>query len=127
MWKRRVSAEFRGNRSKLCKNCAFPQNLHTRKLGEILLFCVISENTFLKFSTYDGKVFLLVLLFSKVPLPIFQLLNDIHCHINLLVYSLHFVIASHSSTSYPGAYFLYKKKIFNIFNCIFLFVVNIIF
>ena len=26
------------NRPKLCGNCAFPQNFHTRKLGEITVF-----------------------------------------------------------------------------------------
>ena len=33
-----VSAYFRAIRSKLCGNCAFPQNLHTKKLGEITVF-----------------------------------------------------------------------------------------
>ena len=29
---------FRANRPKLCGNCAFPQNFHTRKLGQIRYF-----------------------------------------------------------------------------------------
>ena len=33
-----VSAEFRAIRPNLCGNCAFLQNFHTRKLGEILVF-----------------------------------------------------------------------------------------
>ena len=33
-----VSAEFWANRPKLCGNCAFPKNFHTRKLGEITVF-----------------------------------------------------------------------------------------
>ena len=33
-----VSAKFRANRPKLCGNCAFPQNFHTKKLGEITIF-----------------------------------------------------------------------------------------
>ena len=35
LWKRTVFVEFRANRPKLCENCAFLQNFHTRKLGEI--------------------------------------------------------------------------------------------
>ena len=38
MWKGTVSAYFRANHSKLCRNCAFPQNFHTRKLDEIAVF-----------------------------------------------------------------------------------------
>ena len=37
-WKHTVSAEFRAIRPKLCRNSAFPQNFHTRKLGEITGF-----------------------------------------------------------------------------------------
>ena len=33
-----VSAEFRANHPKLCRNCAFPHNSYTRKLGEISVF-----------------------------------------------------------------------------------------
>ena len=33
-----VSAEFRANRPKLCGNCAFEQNFHTMKVGEIWVF-----------------------------------------------------------------------------------------
>ena len=33
-----VTTEFRAIRPKLCGNCAFPQNFHTRKLGEITVF-----------------------------------------------------------------------------------------
>ena len=33
-----VSAEFRAIRPKLCGNCAYPQNFHTKKLGEIAVF-----------------------------------------------------------------------------------------
>ena len=29
------------NRPKLCGNCAFPQNVHTRKLGEITVFFAV--------------------------------------------------------------------------------------
>ena len=37
-WKGTVSTEFPSIRPKLCRNCAFPQNFHTRKLGEISTF-----------------------------------------------------------------------------------------
>ena len=30
-------------RPKLCGNCSFPQNLHTRKLGEITVFYVVCK------------------------------------------------------------------------------------
>ena len=36
-WKA-VSPQFRAIRPKLCRNCAFPQNFHTRKLGGITEF-----------------------------------------------------------------------------------------
>ena len=35
-------AQFRANRLKLCGNCAFPQNFHTRKLDEELVFFAVS-------------------------------------------------------------------------------------
>ena len=37
LWKDTVSAKFQ----KLCGNCAFPQNFHTRKLGEITWFFAV--------------------------------------------------------------------------------------
>ena len=37
LWKNTVSAKFRANCPKLCRNCAFPQNFHTKKLGEIMV------------------------------------------------------------------------------------------
>ena len=33
----------KANRSKLCGNCAFPQNFHTRKSGEITVFFAVSS------------------------------------------------------------------------------------
>ena len=41
LWIRTVSAKFQANRPNLCKNCAFPQNFHSRKLSEILVFCAV--------------------------------------------------------------------------------------
>ena len=41
LWKGTVSAVVSANRPKLCRNCAFPQNFHTKKLGEIALFYVV--------------------------------------------------------------------------------------
>ena len=38
VWKRSEKAHFWANRPKLCGNCEFPQNIHTKKLGEIRLF-----------------------------------------------------------------------------------------
>ena len=41
LWKGTVSAEFRVIRLKLCGNCAFPQNFHISKLGEITVFFAV--------------------------------------------------------------------------------------
>ena len=41
LWKRKVSAEFQVLNSKLCGNCAFPINFHTRKLGAISVFYAV--------------------------------------------------------------------------------------
>ena len=41
LWKGIVSAQFRAKRPKLCGNCAFPQNIHARKLGEITVFFAV--------------------------------------------------------------------------------------
>ena len=35
--------EFRVDRLKICGNCAFPQNFHTRKLGEISVFYAVQK------------------------------------------------------------------------------------
>ena len=51
-WKRRVSAEFRAIRSKLCRNCAFSQNFHTRKLNEISVF----DTSFYRVDYMYGKL-----------------------------------------------------------------------
>ena len=34
--------QFRAIRPKLCGNCAFPQNFHTRKSGKIMVFFAVS-------------------------------------------------------------------------------------
>ena len=46
LWKGTVSAEFRANRLKLCENCAFLQNFHIKKLGEITIFFAMSGSAF---------------------------------------------------------------------------------
>ena len=46
MWKfcgKTVSSECRANCPKLCGNCAFPQNFHTRKSSEIMEFYAVEE------------------------------------------------------------------------------------
>ena len=43
LWKGTVSAEFRANHPKLCGNCSFPQNFHTRKFGEISVFYAVEK------------------------------------------------------------------------------------
>ena len=44
LWKCTVATEYRVIRRKLCGNCAFPQNFHTRKLVEITVFCAVLMN-----------------------------------------------------------------------------------
>ena len=46
-----VSAEFRANRPKHCGSCVFPQNFHTRKLGEIKVFTQCMEKIPVKSKT----------------------------------------------------------------------------
>ena len=43
LWKGTVSEQFRANCPKLCKNCAFWQNFHTRKVGKILVFFAVLD------------------------------------------------------------------------------------
>ena len=38
LWKVTVFAQFWANYPKVCGNCAFSQNFHARKLGEIMVF-----------------------------------------------------------------------------------------
>ena len=46
--------------SKLCGNFAFPENFHTRKLGEITVFYAVTSNVSQKvFSTIMAKLLLL--------------------------------------------------------------------
>ena len=41
VWKFCGKAQFPNSFGKLCRNCAFPQNFHTRKLGEITVFSAV--------------------------------------------------------------------------------------
>ena len=45
MWKSSVSVGFRAIHPKLWGNLAFPQNAHTRKLGEIYALWITSSST----------------------------------------------------------------------------------
>ena len=50
-----ASAKFRAIRPKLCGNCSFPQNFHTRKLGETTVFYEVNGIGSLLFKhTFDG-------------------------------------------------------------------------
>ena len=46
LWKDAASAHFWENRTKLWVSCVFPQNSHTRKLGEIAVFLTMWAKTF---------------------------------------------------------------------------------
>ena len=48
-------------RPKLCGNCAFPQNFHTRKLGEIVIFHSFSDLIDLLLWMLQGLIFVSVL------------------------------------------------------------------
>ena len=41
LWKDTVSGDSPETMRKLCGNCAFPQNLHTMKLGKITVFYAV--------------------------------------------------------------------------------------
>ena len=41
LWKCIASTEFWTNCTKICGNCAFPQNFHKRKLGEIMVIYAV--------------------------------------------------------------------------------------
>ena len=56
LWKRTVFAEFWANHPKLRGNCAFPQNLHTRKLGEITVFCAGQDKYWRNSDDVDHKL-----------------------------------------------------------------------
>ena len=43
MWKDTVSAQFLVIRPKPCRNCAFPQNFHTLKIGKITVFYAVEQ------------------------------------------------------------------------------------
>ena len=43
LWKRTVISEFRVICPKLYENCAFPQDFHTRKLGETMVFYAVTS------------------------------------------------------------------------------------
>ena len=42
LWNTTVSAWFRATRPKLCDNCIFPQNFHTKKSSKITVFFAVS-------------------------------------------------------------------------------------
>ena len=46
-------------RSKLCGNCAFPWNFHTKKLGQIRVFCavIIIVSLLFTWNTYDTLIY----------------------------------------------------------------------
>ena len=45
-------------RSKLCKNCAFPQNFHTRKLGGITVFYAVGSLALLEVPLNSFEIFI---------------------------------------------------------------------
>ena len=53
-----VSAEFQAILPKLCGNCVFHQNFHTRKLGEITVFYAVTgtaSRLIKRFKNWDFK------------------------------------------------------------------------
>ena len=53
LWKDTVSAEFWAIHPKLCGNSAFPQNSHTRKLGEITVFYAANLEIYLVYFPFS--------------------------------------------------------------------------
>ena len=64
LWKGTVSTKFRANPPKLYGNCAFPQNLYTRKFTKIAVFYAVkaaAEESFIsRFNLYREQVYFLV-------------------------------------------------------------------
>ena len=50
-----IFAEFQAILPKHCGNCAFPQNVHTRKLGETTVFYVMILSSFLILNNYRTR------------------------------------------------------------------------
>ena len=50
LWKRTVSADFQAIVPRVCKNCALPQNFHTRNLREISVFYAVKIKGLSRFS-----------------------------------------------------------------------------
>ena len=55
LWKHTVSTDSRVKHPYLCGKCAFPQNLHTRKLGEIPVIYAVYHKCFAVSFTKDFK------------------------------------------------------------------------
>ena len=47
------SVGFWANGSKLCGNCRFPQNFHTRESGEVTVFCAVLRVAVFFFGVLD--------------------------------------------------------------------------
>ena len=54
LWKGTVSAEFWTICPKLCGNCAFLQNFHNRKSGEIAVFYAVKVSPYTSSYCKDG-------------------------------------------------------------------------
>ena len=69
-------------RSKLCKNCAFPQNFHTRKLGGITVFYAVGSLALLEVPLNSFEIFITgheyfkYHIFDGTPYPI-QSIRDV--------------------------------------------------
>ena len=71
LWEGKVSIEFRAIFRTICKNCAFPENFHTRKLGGILVFYAVTVIP-------GKKIILLIELKNKLYIP-YQPTGEISC------------------------------------------------
>ena len=61
LWKCTVSSEFRANHLKLSGNCSFSQNVHTKKLGQISIFCAVAITTCNRTIIYMNTFFIWIL------------------------------------------------------------------
>ena len=79
LWKGTVSAEFRANRPKTQRKLCFPQNFHTRKLGEITVFNTVFNSDVILITLSNDLIFYIVfcLLISNtscsIPSPQFRI------------------------------------------------------
>ena len=76
-----VSAQFRAIRPKLCGNCAFPQNFHTRKSGEITVFFAVPGSIKPMITETYFKILFFLLVFCFIVYLLIKYASSINSYI----------------------------------------------